>query len=646
MKRSVNFAVVAMLFLANAASAQDVELDPVTITATLSQQRVSETGRNITIIKGERFQSLPVHSLDELLRYVPGVEIQARGPMGAQSDIVLRGGTFQQALVILDGMRLNDPNTGHFNSYIPIAPAEIERIEILKGASSALYGADAVGGVINVITKSFAAKQANETLQVNAGVAVGEYGMVNGDAGLFYHSGKLSVGGGILTNNANGVQQRGTKGFFHNTTGSASANYRFSEKWNLGYRFAYDERDFAAQNYYTSFISDTAKENVASRWHQLRAGYQGSKESLSLDVAYKSVRDIYAYNGSSVANNSNSELFQALLKYERVWSERTTLVAGANYQNKMIASNDRGEHSLYLASPFVTVSHHFWKGFTMRPSLQWVFFKNISSEFVPQLDISQKLGDLQLRGSVGKTIRDPDFTERYNNYNKTLVTGGRIGNPWLKAERSLSYEAGADWFHKNRFRISATFFQRYHDRLIDYSPTDYTDMPRKDNLAPGAVYALAKNITEVTTTGFETDIQYSQPLGDKQSLLLNAGVLLLSSKSSDSVPSFYISSHAKFLGNFSVIYQCHNFTLSLNGLYKQRATQASSGTAGNISAVITPDYFVLNARASYALLQQAFSVFVQTDNVLDRKYSDLLGSPMPGRWVMGGIRYRFVRNGK
>lgn len=636
---------VALFFLGTvqAIHAQQIELDPVTVTASLSQQRASETGRNITIIKGDRFNQLPIHSLDELLRYVPGVEIQARGPMGAQSDIVLRGGTFQQALVILDGMRLNDPNTGHFNSYIPIAPAEIERIEILKGASSALYGADAVGGVINVITKSFASRQATATTQLSAGISAGEYGFINGDAGFYYNSKKLSVGGGFITNRADGVQQRGTHGFFNNSTASVSANYKMNDRWNIAYRFAYDDRDFAAQNYYTTFLSDTAQEQVTSRWHQLRIGYQSAKENFTIDAGYKSVRDIFAYNSVAAANKNNSELWQALMKYERTISNKTTLVAGMNYQDKQIASNDRGNHSLYLASPFLTVSQNLWKGFVLRPSLQWVYFKSISSEFVPQLDISQKIGHWQLRGSVGKTIRDADFTERYNNYNKTLVTGGRIGNPWLKAERSVSYEAGADWFFNNRFRVSASFFQRFHERLIDYSPTAYSDMPRKDNLAPGATYALAKNIASVNTTGFETDIQYVQALGEQQSLFFNAGILVLKSKSSDTVPSFYVSSHAKFLTNFSVIYQCHNFSLSLSGLYKQRATQATASSAGNINAVITPDYFLLNAKASYSFLDKAFSVFVQTDNILDRKYSDLLGAPMPGRWFMGGLRYQFIK---
>lgn len=106
-------------------------------------------------IRGDYFNALAVHSLDELLRYLPGVEVQQRGPQGAQSNIILRRGTFQQVLVIIDGIRLNDPLTGHFNSYIPLNPAEIERIEILKGSAAAIYGSEAVGGVINIISRSF-----------------------------------------------------------------------------------------------------------------------------------------------------------------------------------------------------------------------------------------------------------------------------------------------------------------------------------------------------------------------------------------------------------------------------------------------------------------------------------------------------------
>lgn len=633
---------ILLLLAAQILQAQEIELDPITVTATLSQKRSSETGRNITIIKGENFKALPIHSLDELLRYVPGVEIQARGPMGSQSDIVLRGGTYQQVLVILDGMRLNDPNTGHFNSYIPIAPAEIDRIEILKGASSAIYGADAVGGVIYVFTKTFTAKQNQDIATASAGISAGEYGYLNADAGMFYSKKNFSVSGGFITNNADGVQQRGIRGYFHNTTASVSAKYYFSPNWDIAYRYAYDNRDFAAQNFYTTYSFDTAREKVASHWQQLSAGFHTQKQKLRLNIGFKRVNDNFKFTPSATANSNVSKLFQALLQYQNELSEKTTLVAGFNYQQKIIRSNDRGNHDLFLASPFVSLSHQLIRNVYVHPSLQWVIFRNISSELVPQLDISYKNKNLQLRGSVGKTIRDADFTERYNNYNKPLVKSGSIGNPDLKAERSVSYEAGADLFVKTYLKISATFFQRFHQRLIDYSTTPYSEMPRKENLIPTGTYALAKNIAAVNTTGFETDVQYTHHFSGQHRLSGSLGLLWLDSKSSDSVPSFYISSHAKFLTNFSVIYQFKDVVVSINGLYKKRKAR----TASSINATITPDYFVMNAKAEYFFLHRSLIVFAELDNVFNRQYSDLLGAVMPGRWFIGGVKFQWNKKEK
>src|SRR5687768_377641 len=185
---------VILLSLSFSVCAQDPDLDPVTVTASMNPAKISQTGRNIVVFKGERFAQLPVHSIDELLRYVPGIELQARGPMGSQSDIILRGGTFQQVLVIVDGIRVNDPNTGHFTTYIPIAPGEIDRIEILKGASSAIYGSDAVGGVVNVVTKSFA-RQNVKQLKLAAQLTGGEYNYFGANAGVFTSNGKTSFGG-------------------------------------------------------------------------------------------------------------------------------------------------------------------------------------------------------------------------------------------------------------------------------------------------------------------------------------------------------------------------------------------------------------------------------------------------------------------
>ncbi len=610
------------------------DLDPVTITASLTPERVSRTGRNVYIIKGEKFYNLPVHSVDELLRYIPGVEVQARGPMGSQSDIVLRGGTFQQVLLILDGVRLNDANTGHFTSYIPIAPAEIERIEVLKGASSAIYGSEAVGGVIHIVTKAFGAKQGAASSSAMAQVSAGEYGLFNANAGGFIANGKTAVGFGVLTNNATGQQQRGIKGFFHNHTGSVSVNHFFNERWQLALRSSYDDRKFAAQNFYTTFASDTADEQVKTFWNQLQLTYSSKKNSIRLNAGYKNLDDRYAFNAASVPNHSKSDLFQALLTDEWKVQAKTTLVSGMQFINKKISSNDRGHHNIDQAAAFTVLNQQFGENFFVSPAARMEWNERSGWEFVPQINLSYRDDQLQLRASAGKTIRDADFTERFNNYNKSLVTSGRIGNPDLSAERSFSYEAGMDYFAATNLKISATFFQRYHSRLIDYVTTPYSQMPRKENLSPAGTYALAKNISEVNTTGVETDIQFSKDLGAKQQLWATAGFVWLASRSSDTTPSFYISSHARYLANFNVQYSNKWFSLSVNGLYKDRQPQTASG----VIAKQSKEYFVLNTKAEGFLVQNKLSVFVEVDNLFNKNYTDLLGAQMPGRWFMGGMK--------
>jgi len=254
--------IVLVLFFISVFSAQAQEsfnvLDPVTISASLTPNQLSKTGRNIIVINGEALRKYPVNSIDELLRYLPGIEVQSRGPMGTQSNITLRGGTFQQVLIILDGMRLNDPLTGHFNSYFPIAPEEIDRIEILKGASSSVYGTEAVGGVIHIISKTFSGIKNKKIRSVNAQLSSGQFGLRNGQAGFTFNTNKTIFSGGLLQNNAEGQTLRGTKGFFNLSTLSLSAKHFFNDHFSLAYRTAYDDRNFNAQNFYTQLIIDTA----------------------------------------------------------------------------------------------------------------------------------------------------------------------------------------------------------------------------------------------------------------------------------------------------------------------------------------------------------------------------------------------------
>ena len=629
--------VVSLAYLCSTnlhAQQAEVELDPVTITATLHPVSSSATGRNLTVIKGEQFSKLPVNSIDELLRYLPGLEVQMRGPMGAQSDIVLRGGTFQQVLVILDGIRINDPNTGHFNSYIPVAPAEIDRIEILKGASSAIYGSEAVGGVIHIITKSFAAKRAQKAKQFTAQVTAGQYGLMNGQLGEFYQNGNTAIAGGIISNNATGQQQRGTRGYFHNTSTSVSINQYLNKYWKISYRSAYDKRDFAAQNFYTTFKSDTANEKVSAFWNQLKLAFEKEHHNFSLNIGYKAVKDQYQFNSVGTPNLNKSKLLQALAINKWQAAENTTLTTGAQFVNKQMTSNDRGDHTLNQAGTFLILDQKIGIHGNISPAIRIEWNEGSGWQFVPQLNLSYKAPYWQLRGSAGRTKRDADFTERFNNYNKAFVASGSIGNPDLVPENSFSYEAGADFFGIKNMKVSATFFQQRFTELIDYVTTPYAAMPRKVNLSPTGTYALALNIGKVNSTGVETDVQYNKKFNDNQHLWATFGFTWIDSKSNNTTPSFYLSSHSKYLANFNLQYAIKWFSISVNGLYKQRREQ----TLTAINANISKDYFVINAQLQALVYKNKVSIFTQLDNVFDKQYSDLLGSQMPGRWLMGGFK--------
>lgn len=628
---------VLVIGVVNSASAQsNVDLNPVSVTSARLAQKTSETGRNITVLDGKMFQQLPVHSLDELLKYVPGVEVQSRGPMGTQSDIVLRGGTYQQVLVLLDGLKINDPTTGHFNSYIPVAPTEIERIEILRGPAAATYGAEAVGGVINIITKTF--HQYTDTAGIHGRIngSGGEYNFFSADAGARITGKKANGSIGVLSNNTSGQLLRGdNRGYLHNHTISGSLAFKLPQNWQLSLRSSLDSRDFAAQNFYTTFASDTATEKVTTSWNQLQLKQQGLKGSQQFDIVYKESKDHYLYNEASSANENKSRYALAQYINNHKFSESISTSAGAQLSERAIRSNDRGNHNTGQAALFGTLlySKMNWR---LGASLRSDWDENYGFAVLPQANVSYIFPNITLRANVGRAIRSADFTERYNNYNKVLVKSGSIGNPDLTAEKSWSYEAGATARLGNYFKFSATGFYRQQNDVIDWTTTTYANMPRQSNLDAAGTYALAKNIKKVDTKGIELELSFQKAIATHHNVYLNVGATFLSSKSNDSIPSFYIIAHAKTLVQGTLMYSFKKISLSFNMLYKERNAQEAKG----INASISPSYLLLNARLGFRF-NKHWSIFTSCNNIGDVSYSDLLGSKMPQRWLTGGAGFAF-----
>jgi len=628
----IRFLLASLLLTAHFfVSAQTKELTDVVVTASMLPQQEKETGRNIISIKGASLQNLPISSIDELLKYLPGIETQQRGPSGSQSDIIIRGGTFQQVLVIIDGIRINDPLTGHFNGYIPLHPNDINRIEIIKGAAAAIYGSDAIGGVVNIITNGL--QQKNNT-SLSVGSKWGSYQSRANNIwwGVQQKKWKLSLA--TLQNKADGETLRGTTGYFNNAFYSANFHYAFESGWKLHLLHANDSRDFNAQNFYTTFKSDTASEIVKSNWTQLGLSKQYAHKTVKLDIAYKNLADQFRFSPAGSFNENKTSLFVAQGSVQHTLSANHQLVTGAQWMHKKINSNDRGNHELGHAGAFLTSTHKLQNNLFVNESVRIDWDQSYGWVVIPQINGAWVKGNITTRASIGRGVRDADFTERYNNYNKPIVTSGSIGNPYLETEKSWSYEFGLDYRLGSNVKWATTLFYRDQKNLIDWTPTAFPMMPRQQNLVITGSYSLATNISAVQTKGIETDIAFNKVWGEKYEISCNTGLVWLSSTSPDKTPSFYISSHAKFLWNEQIVFRANHLQLAVNSVYKVRNTQAASA----INASLSENYFLVNSKFSYLTTKRKGNIFVEVSNLTNTKYSDLLGAIMPGRWICAGFQ--------
>ena len=248
-------------------------LEPVIVYGSHIKKSPTESGKNITIINSKDILNYNIQSIDELLKLIPSIELQSRGGFGNQSDIVLRGTTFNQTLVLLDGMRVNDPLTGHFSMYIPITISDIHQIEIIRGGASSTYGPDAVGGVINIVTKSF-----NDTQNPNELTIEKNIGSNNLSSNHIFLSKtlnqKLYSTVSLYNNQSDGQElYEDIFSFFNHNTLSISHHYNINHKFSISLRSAYAKRYFNSQYYYTRSSYDQSNETIEKVWTQTKMKY-------------------------------------------------------------------------------------------------------------------------------------------------------------------------------------------------------------------------------------------------------------------------------------------------------------------------------------------------------------------------------------
>ncbi|MEJ2005641.1 MAG: TonB-dependent receptor, partial [Cyclobacteriaceae bacterium] len=473
-----------------------MHLDSITIYTSRVNSSQAEIGRNVSVIDAKRISELPVNSLDELLRYIPGIESQARNGFGVQADFIIRGSTYNQVLVVVDGIRMNDPLTGHFNAYIPVTPAEIERIEVLRGPASSIYGADAVGGVINIITKAFSQQNSENTGQ--AELLIGENNLRSVNAGGYLSKKNWQFSGGLQSNVSDGQRlPSGGYNYFKVHTVSASAGYRFDSVWKLAGRYGFAYRDFSAKYFYTRSPLDQSTEEVKNNWAQLQMVRDRQNKRSEFNLSYKQTSDVFEFNPDFPSVNSHITRLMLFQFNRSVQFNKVSLGWGIQVDNRSIESNDRGDHDDWHAGVYGILNYSGIENLMMNVSVRGDYDENYNFEISPQLNIAYSLGKWVLRGAAGRGIRAADYTERFisNNLPGPLTPGRNLGNPNLEAERSWTYEAGFDYYPVNGMRVVATVFRRSANNLIDYVIKNSGNIENNGNLENDAEYFYATNIS-------------------------------------------------------------------------------------------------------------------------------------------------------
>ena len=622
---------------------QSFSLDTLLVQTTRIPLKASETGRSISILTKEQIQQLPATTFYELLQTICGVEVQSRGGFGVQGDIVMRGSTFSQVLVLIDGMKINDPLTGHFNCYVPVSNMEIERIEILKGAGASMYGPDAVGGVINIITKGFDSLKNGTTS--SGSISYGDNNLVSSTASVFHKSNKFYVGLGASINHSKGdsilpvalndtTTLEGYRNYFDIKNISLSAGFKINDLWELKVRSSILYSDFNARYFYTSYLSDKSTEMTSNWFNRAQLQRKTSTGSLlDINATYKRSSDEFLYTPTSDPNIHTMDYLNFTVNNSNEINEKLILKSGIQADLRKIESNDRGNHSDYHFGAYL-MGVYKSNNLVLTAIAREDYDENYGFEFCPQINAAYNLPNLTLRASAGRSIRAADYTERYNN-NISLKTYIRLGNPNLIAERGWSEEIGINYSLSKNTLFKATIFSRQSSNIIDYILTNESDIDSDIGvLVPDANYIFAKNIKDVNVNGFELELNSKFLISENSTLNWQMGYTF--TDITNDTLGIYLSSFAKHLLNAQLILNYNSFQFSISGLYKERTAQA----AESISSDLESSYGLLNGRVGYSLMDNKLSLNVQILNLLDKEYQNILGAKMPGRWLMGGITWR------
>ena len=577
-------------------------LKEIIITSTRIELPFKKDSRTMTIINAETIQNSAATNVADLLQQVAGVDIRRRGTGGAQADLYIRGGGFDQTLLLIDGIKMDDAQTGHhsLNAALPIEV--IERIEIIKGPAARVFGQNAFTGAINIVTK----KQLKNPVAINA--ERGSFGQTNASAtiGKVYSNSEFIAHIGALTSDG-----------YRNNSDYNNYNYFLKGTFNKNKQpiemiATFFDKKFGAENFYTTNPTFNEYEETQNSLVGFSTTFQTEKFKIKPRVYWRRGQDIFLLRRNNPAFYRNLHITNKVgVETNASYTSNMGITGfGVDVSRVSINSNNLGEHHRIMANVFLEHRFHFFDNqLDITPGVAITYFSDFKFHAFPGIDVGYQLSEsIKIYGNLGTTYRIPTYTDLFY---RDPVT---IGNPDLQPVEAFSQEIGMK-FNRGYFSGSMAFFNRDANNLIDY-------------IRPNTSQTIftATNITEVNTKGFEFDANYNfKMVGFTQTLSLGYSFL-----------DDTILEQNKELSRYSLNTLRHHFTTRFSSKILKNLTQNiiykhAERTTGQ-------SYNVWDASIVLTLSEIDFTF--TANNIFDSDYIESGFVPMPGSNVLFGMRFK------
>jgi len=574
-----------------------IKLKEVSIASNRISLPFSKTSRSITLITSNDIVNSSATNVADLLQNVVGVDVRRRGVDGMQSDLYIRGGNFDQTLILIDGVKMDDVQTGHHSMNAILSLENIERIEIIKGSAARIYGQNAFTGAINIVTKDVIKNALDVSLN---------YGSYENKKGTVSVNEKFA-GGSLLAS----VNYQKSDGYRFNTDFQNVASFIKTtyKKYNFVASFA--QRKFGANGFYASPNFKDQYEETQTSLVTLGTTYSSEKVTVKPRMYWRRNQDMYLflrqdplyYRNLHVSNKIGGEINVV------VNSNLGKTGVGLDISRTFLISNNLGNHNRTAVTGFFEQRFQVLDGkLDITPGVAISYYSDFGTKSFPGIEIGYRLSDVtKVYANSGYTYRVPTFTDMF------YVGPTTQGNPNLKPESAFSNEIGIK-MNPTNFAIDFVVFNRNSNNLIDWNKDTEVDKWE------------ARNFSQVNTLGFETNLTYNFDINN-YTQSFNIGYSFIDDDIKDNNVQYtrYSLNSIKHQFNSSIDFK-------LNSIFNQNiAYRYVERTNGE-------NYTVVDAKL-LATLKSGVELSIVANNIFNTEYTETNLVPMPKGNVMFGFKY-------